>query len=115
MAEQIAEARQELCNLFPWLTFSDAQFATFRVDRAEAMQPNGKRPETVYVKEIENIMVGWPTKLAFAPKLAEEIIQRLQKDIKPEMSDTRELRAWPIPSLTKPVWDEVLPEWSEAV
>lgn len=107
--EQIIVARKELHDLFPWLDFSKAHFATFFVDRAEALDPEGKRPNSCYVKEMENVIAGWPTKLALAPKLAEEIIQLLQKsELVHHPAELRALRAWPIPALAKPVWDELL-------
>lgn len=105
---QIQVARIELAALFPWLDFSQAEFATFMVDRAEPQQKNGLKPESSYVKAIENMMIAWPTKLALAPKLAEEIIQQLQKKaIMPKFFDTRELRAWPMPPLATPIWEEL--------
>lgn len=107
--EQIAATQAELKELFPWLDFSTAQFATFLVDRAEALQADGKRPDSCYSKEVANLIVAWPTKLAFAPKLADEIIEKIQRtDMQPHLRDTRELRAWPIPALAKPIWDELL-------
>jgi glycerol-3-phosphate dehydrogenase len=108
--EQIRIAKNELKELFPWLDFSNAEFASFYVDRAENMQPNAARPDSCYVQEIENILIAWPTKLAFAPLLAAEILQLLTKaNIKPCVADLRELRAWPIPALAKPIWDQLLP------
>jgi glycerol-3-phosphate dehydrogenase len=107
--EQIQLARTELQELFPWLDFSKVQFATFFVDRAEALQADGKRPDSSYAKEINNMIIAWPTKLAFAPKLAEDIIQQIQQSkIQPEILDVRALRAWPIPAFAKPIWDELL-------
>ena len=106
---QIEVARKELKELFPWIDFTNAQFASFMVDRVEAQQEGGKRPRTCHVEEIENSMIVWPTKLAFAPLLAENIIQSLQcQELKTGKSDTRELRAWPIPSFAKPMWDQLL-------
>lgn len=106
---QIQTTRKELKELFPWLDFSGAQFATFFVDRAEALTPDGKRPDSCYMKSIENIIAAWPTKLALAPKLADEIISQIQRDdINKHAADLRTLRAWPIPALAKPVWDELL-------
>lgn len=106
---QIIATRKELKELFPWLDFSNAQFATFFVDRAEALQPDGKRPDSCYAKEVENIIAAWPTKLALAPKLSDEIVYKLHHaGIKPSTADLRFLRAWPIPPLAKPVWDELL-------
>jgi glycerol-3-phosphate dehydrogenase len=107
--EQIIAARKELQELFPWLDFSDAHFATFFVDRAEPLSPDGSRPASCYVKEVENVMAAWPTKLALAPKLAEEVIAKLQQaNIEHHPAELRALRAWPIPALAKPVWDELL-------
>lgn len=106
--EQIQFTRQELKDLFPWLDFSNAEITTFFVNRAEALQSNGQRPDSCYTKKCENIIVAWPTKLAFAPKLAEEIIQQLQEaEVTHNHTDIRELRAWPLPSFAKPIWDEL--------
>lgn len=108
-AEQTRIAKKELQELFPWLDFSTALFASFFIDRAEPEQPGGKRPDGSYIKEIENTIIAWPTKLALAPKLAEEIIARLMCcDAKQGTFDTRALRAFPMPALAKPVWDELL-------
>ncbi len=107
--QQIEVAKKELQELFPWLDFSAAQFASFFVDRAEGAQPDGKRPDSCYVKEIENMLIVWPTKLAFAPLLADEIIQQLtQEKITPQTVDLHELRDWPIPNVAKPIWDQLL-------
>lgn len=105
---QIAAARKELQELFPWLDFAAAEFATFMVDRAEAKQGNGFKPDSCYTKAIENIIIAWPTKLALAPRLASDIMQQLQNmSITPAFYDARELRAWPIPPLARPVWEEL--------
>jgi hypothetical protein len=104
---QIKAARQELKNLFPWLDFSAAEFATFTIDRAEPLQKNGFKPETSFVKVVNNIVIAWPTKLALAPKLANEIMQHLEKhQITPQLWDARELRAWPMPPLATPIWEQ---------
>jgi glycerol-3-phosphate dehydrogenase len=106
---QIAVARKELQELFPWLNFCKAQFASFFVDRAEPQQPGGKRPDSSCVKVIGNMIVAWPTKLALAPKLAQEIIDCLDfPDIKLGVADIRALRAFPMPALAPAVWDEML-------
>jgi hypothetical protein len=107
--QQIQAAKNELKELFPWLDFSNAEFASFYVDRAEISQPNGSRPDSCSLQEIENMIVAWPTKLAFAPLLAEEIMQCLvKKNINPCTADLRELRAWPMPALATPIWDKLL-------
>ncbi|HSW68984.1 MAG TPA: FAD-dependent oxidoreductase [Gammaproteobacteria bacterium] len=108
-AEQIAAARKELQELFPWLDFKDAQFATFMVSRAEALQAGGKRPDACWMAELENYIIAWPTKLAFAPMLSEQIIECLDhQNIKTGKADIREMRAWPMPAFARPMWDQLL-------
>lgn len=107
--EQIQVVKKELRELFPWLDFSNAKFASFFVDRAERKQSDGKRPDSCSFADVGNATVAWPTKLALAPLLANQIVESLnRKEIKPRFADTRELRAWPMPALAKPVWDELL-------
>jgi glycerol-3-phosphate dehydrogenase len=106
---QIRLAKKELQEIFSWLDFSSASFASFFVDRAEPLQPGGKRPDSFHLEEIKNTLVVWPTKLALAPRLAEEIITTLKNSNAPVgLLDTRALRAFPMPALATPVWDELL-------
>ena len=77
------------------------------IDRAEPWQKNGLKPDGTFIKAIENMLIAWPTKMALAPKLTEEIMQHLQKlQLTPRFSDIRELRAWPMPPLAAPVWED---------
>lgn len=105
---QIQATKSELQQLFPWLDFSGAEFASFMIDRAEAKQKKNLKPESVFVKHIENLTVAWPTKLALAPKLADNILNHFQTtNITHQLLDTRELRSWPLPPLAQPIWEEV--------
>lgn len=107
-ASQIITARDELRALFPWLDFNNAQFETFMVDRAEPLQKNGLKPTSSFVSTVDNMLIAWPTKLALAPKLADDVMQQLkQKALSPQYFDTRELRAWPMPPLAQPIWEDV--------
>lgn len=104
---QIKAAQKELNRIFPWLDFSGAEFASFMVDRAEAYQENGFKPETSFMKVINNMMIAWPTKLALAPKLADDIVNHLkEKNLNSKYADLRALRAWPMPPMAAPVWEE---------
>lgn len=106
-AKQIEAAREELRSLFPWLDFSKAEFATFMIDRAEPFQKNNAKPESSCIKCVNNVVVAWPTKLVLAPKLADDILQQfLNIRMTPQFFDTRELRAWPMPPLAMPIWEE---------
>lgn len=105
--EQIEIAQVELKELFPWVDFSGAHFHSFFVDRAEALQADGKRPDSFSCEKFKNSIIGWPTKMALAPLLSEKIIDLLtEENIQPGKSQTRELRAWPFPALAVPVWDQ---------
>ncbi len=105
---QIRAARRELTSLFPWVDFSAVEFTTFMVDRAEPFQTNGFKPETASVSVIENMMIVWPTKLALAPKLADDVMRHAQSlSLSPSLFDARELRSWPIPPLARPIWEDM--------
>ncbi len=80
MTEQITCAKKELGTLFPWLDLSDASWASFFINRAEPKQPGGKRPENAFIETIGNVMVAWPTKLALAPVLSDQILEQLKRD-----------------------------------
>jgi glycerol-3-phosphate dehydrogenase len=104
---QIQTARDELYTLFPWLDFSKAEFASFMIDRAEPLQKGGLKPESTFSKVIRNMVIAWPTKLALAPRLTDDIMRHLQKlKLSPQLCDTRELRSWPMPPLARPVWED---------
>ncbi len=105
---QIEMAKNELNDIFPWLDFSKAQYASFMIDRAENKEPLGARPSSCFVKEVGNIMIAWPTKLAFAPKLADQVMDLLQNaKIKPNLCDTRPCSGWPMPAVASPPWEQL--------
>ncbi len=75
--EQIDYAKKELNSLFPWMTLENAQWATYRVDRAEPAQAEKQRPDQPFFKMENNILVCWPTKLTLVPMMAESICANL--------------------------------------
>lgn len=78
--QQINIARQELHELLPWLDLSATEFACLDINRAEPKMEKGKRPDTSFYIENNNVITAWPTKLALAPKLAADIIQQLKSN-----------------------------------
>jgi len=109
--EQIAAGRRELEQLLPWLDLEGMRWAGFRVDRAEPRQPGGRRPDRPFIESSDRISVAWPTKLAFAPALAAELLRELQgSGITPNAAAPLPIR-WPSPPLAAPPWEEV-EEWS---
>ena len=83
----IKSTKEELQQLLSWVDFSNTEWSTFNINRAEGVQKSGKRPDQPVIKQIDNVCVAWPTKLAFAPMLASEI-SRLFSEIKP-LADTK--------------------------
>ena len=77
--EQINEAKKELQSLMPWLNFDVIEWATVNIDRAEPKQKQGQRPATSFYYENNNIITTWPTKLALAPNLANDVLKELEK------------------------------------
>ena len=110
-AQQIEAGRRELAELLPWMDFTDASWATLAIDRAEVKTPRGKRPEDAYVGWRDGIATCWPTKLAFAPRVAQLVIEGLREQgIGPE-GGTAALLDLPRPPLARLPWDQVT-TWS---
>ncbi len=107
--QQMKLAKQEIMTLFPWLDLSSTQWASFSIDRAEPLQPNKKRPDTVFIKDTGNQMVAWPTKLAFAPLLSDKIIERMEKQ---NIQPTHKMNTLEMLKLTTP--EVALPKWEKA-
>ena len=104
-AEQIAAAKGELHQLFPWLQQHDLQWATLPINRAEVATAGGKRPEQEYFATHQGVTTAWPTKLVLAPLLAQRIIDELQADgIVP--SDKGILPQWPHATIAPLPWQQ---------
>ncbi len=106
-AEQIRRARQELRALLPWLDLSGLRWATLRIDRAEAATANGSRPDRPFLGIYGRLLVAWPTKLAFAPRLADEVLEALA-GVRPTAAEAP-VSASPPPRARLP-WEET--RWS---
>ena len=77
--QQIIKAKKELQSLMPWLNFSQMQWSTLNISRAEPAQKEGKRPATSFYYEENNVITTWPTKLALSPNLADDVLEQLEK------------------------------------
>lgn len=78
----IKKAQSELKDLFPWLDFSDAQWSTLYVERAEPKQKGLIKPDKAFVRNAAgcaNVIVGWPTKLTLAPAMADDVCALLKE------------------------------------
>lgn len=105
--EQITAGRQELKQILPWLDTSPLRWAALRVDRAEARQARGRRPDRPFLEYRDDIAVAWPTKLAFAPALAADLLKQLtQAGIRPS-GQPDALPEWPKPPVAPLPWEAV--------
>lgn len=105
---QVAAAQKEMAALLPWVDQSQTRWATLRVDRAEPAQSGLVRPDNAFLAEQQNLLVGWPTKLALAPDFADRVLATLQRDgVTPAHHAL--LPELPRPALGQPVWETLLP------
>lgn len=105
-AAQVRAAQRELGELLPWVDLSGAEWRTLRVDRAEPAQSGLVRPDNAFLAAQGALLVGWPTKLALAPDLADRVVASLERDgIRP--GDHPALPALPRPSVSPAPWDSL--------
>jgi glycerol-3-phosphate dehydrogenase len=109
--EQIKQAKAELAELIPWLDLSDSEWAVLDIDRAEVRKPDASRPDTFYSEQTGNVVTAWPTKLALAPRLARDVLQKIKDSgVTPRQS---QLPSWPVATFAQFPWCEE-ERWSRA-
>lgn len=74
--EQARFALEQMSALAPWFDWSVVDWAPVRIDRAEARTDSGRRPDGPVVIEWAGAAVCWPSKLAFAPVVADQAVAR---------------------------------------
>lgn len=77
--EQVQAAKEELQKLMPWMDFSQCQWSTLAIDRAEPKMKDGSRPSGPAVFRHNNIITAWPVKLAMAPIMVDKILLELEQ------------------------------------
>lgn len=105
-AALLATTRARLAELFPWCDLSAARYHSFHINRAEARQPDGKRPDTPSVLGAGNLLYCWPTKLTLAPDLAQRVLQELRaQGVRPAASPEAPLQGLATPVVATAPWD----------
>ncbi len=100
----------EIRAVLPDLDLGGVEWATYRIDRAEAAE--GGRPDDASVTAVNNVVVAWPTKLALVPRLADRILDLVAGPAQPGRSPVAVAPdRWPRPGLAKPPW-ETREQWS---
>ncbi|MEH6557767.1 MAG: FAD-dependent oxidoreductase [Oceanicoccus sp.] len=106
----IAKAKNELADLFPWLDFSNSEWATLYIDRAEPKQSGLIKPDKAFAEiasNCSNVIVSWPTKLTLAPNMADEVTRLLDQDaIRPAGQQQDDvLSSLKKPTVSLPCWE----------
>ncbi len=109
--ELMRHAQRELVAAIPGIDLTNTEWATYRVDRAEAVTKNGRRPDTFQIHADGNVLSAWPTKLVLAPRLAETIAERLPASATGQTVNPESLANWPVPDVALPPW-ETAEEWT---
>ena len=111
--ELVAHAARELAEVLPGLDLVPLQATSYRVDRAEAATQDGRRPANLSLLVDGNTITAWPTKLALAPALAEQVAGALDHLPSPAVAGVSvDLEAidWPRPEVAQPPW-ETATDW----
>lgn len=115
IADQVDHGRRELRSVLPWISQDHIEWSSFHIDRAEPRTRTGSRPDLPFVKTVDDVTVVWPTKLAFAPRLAADIVATVTASLKPSPDSStpagEELKAWPCPDVAVCPWDEESRTW----
>jgi glycerol-3-phosphate dehydrogenase len=104
----IAKAKTEIDNLFPWLDWTDAQWATLYVDRAEPQQKGLIKPDNAFAQSAsKDVIIAWPTKLTLAPSLTIEVSKILtDENITPSPAQNMQaLSQLATPTIAEPCWE----------
>jgi len=100
----ICHAANELRAVLPNVNFEEAEFKTYISTRAES-NAQGERPTDVTVLDENDVLTCWPTKLAFAPRLADEIVSALGTPNQHELFENSVFANWPSPTVALPPWE----------
>ncbi len=104
-------AAQELQAVLPGVNFDHTEWSTYQVDRAEGSTNQGSRPETVQVLCAGNVTTGWPTKMALAPVLANEIASRITAEASSAPFQSTAWADWPRPNVALLPWEDPHRQW----
>jgi hypothetical protein len=108
-AQQLIDFKKLLNFIFPWLDFNSKEYSwgSFYINRAEHLQPNGKKPNSATWFKLNNAIFAWPTKLVLAPMLASEIFKALNIKAESSNNNIEFLAKLPKPELATPWWGNI--------
>lgn len=112
---QIHAAQRAIAECVPWVSLEGTQWSSLMIDRAEGTfgDSGDQRPDGPFVFATDDIILTWPTKLAFAPLLAERVLECLRnQDVRPTPVDLSDLASWPRPAIAALPWEKEGVEWT---
>lgn len=112
--EAIAYAHKELSELFPKINWSEKKWSLLKVDRAEPKHNGIFLPDGPELKTFNRIAISWPTKMTFAPLLAEKIVsyvKTLKIDVSQNPSESVASCGFEKVSVDEYPWDKKEREW----
>lgn len=98
---QIAAGKALFAKLMPWIDLSDAEWFTWRGNRAEPLTGTGDRPAGAFCQRLGKVLVAWPTKFALAPNLADQVLRETEKSVAGQAAPL----ALPRPAMGKAPWE----------
>lgn len=75
--EVIAAATRAMAEFLPEVHLSGSRWATLPIDRVEGRTRGLRMPDTPTLHRAGSTLYGWPTKLTFAPMLADMVVAEL--------------------------------------
>ncbi len=107
----LREAAAEIRRALPGLDLSRVEIAQYDAQRAEARTASLRRPSGVHASRVATrLWAAWPTKLALAPLLAEDLAQQLSVELGPPGDYHAEPFGGPCPPVASPPWEQAA--WS---
>lgn len=106
----IDNLKQQIKNIFPKVNLENWQWDTIKINRAEVSQEYNKMPDTSFAIKQNNIILGWPTKLTFAPDFADKVIDIIKdSNIKPSNSNQFNYKDFNLltANIATPCWDTI--------
>ena len=105
VARTAAEVSEVLCDV----KLDGVTWSSYLVDRAEQATSGLTRPADVTVDVHENVITGWPTKLALVPRLAANVMNVFNGGGRDaswrERLNDSPASSWPRPLVAQPPWE----------
>ena len=115
----IGRTREVMDSIVPGINWKGLEWASYRVNRAEGLTRNGRRPEHAVVVERGRTISVWPTKLVLAPTMVDEVLQKIRAyDLAGDSNQKAvedlagQLKEWSRPTVAVPPWEEDGCRWN---